>query len=181
MHSSSPWPAADGLWLGLAALGGLIIPLGEGQMGSSRDSSCYRLSHITLGCQSLQESFGMPWRRTSPATPSSISRFPGEAMADVREGVLSTVVWSNVMTPSSTSPCFPVLALAPPCHRAVSCFPVPAGPGCCWAGCRAVPPQRMSQQRGFFFLKSCLAAYGNNKSSIIFNGEADGLDDWFDF
>lgn len=75
----------------------------------------------------------------------------------------------------------PPSAVHPPCHHTVSCFPVPAGPGCHRAGPRAVPLQQMSQQRGFFLLKSCLAAYGNNKSSIIFNGEADGLDDWFDF
>lgn len=42
-----PHLQGDGLWLGLAALGGLIIPLGEGQIGSSRDSSCYRRSHST--------------------------------------------------------------------------------------------------------------------------------------
>lgn len=45
-------------WLGLAAPDGLIIPLGEGQVGSSRGSSHYRLSHIILSCQSLQKILG---------------------------------------------------------------------------------------------------------------------------
>lgn len=106
MHSSSPWPAAgEGLqvessWLGLAALHGLIIPLGEGQVGSSKGSSCYRLSHITLSCQSLQKSFGMSWRGAGAANP------PPSA-------VIPTVAWSNAINPS-TSPCSPVPALHPP-------------------------------------------------------------------
>lgn len=69
----------------------------------------------------------------------------------------------------------------PPCHHISLCFPNPAGCDRHWGAHRAIPSQQMSQQRGFLLLTSCLADYGNNKSSIIFSGEADGLDDWFDF
>lgn len=64
-------------WLGLAALGRLI-PLGEGRVGSSKGRSCYRLSHITLGCQSLQKSFGMSWRVAGTATPPPSAGFQGK-------------------------------------------------------------------------------------------------------
>ena len=72
------WKARGSGWL-------LIIPLGEGQVGSSKDSSCYRLSHITRGCQSLQKSFGMSWRRAGTAAPSPSAGFPGEVMAGGHE------------------------------------------------------------------------------------------------
>ena len=84
VHSSSPWPHN---WGGLAdwkAHGSgwllsaeLIIPLGEGQVGSSEGSSRYGLSHITLGCQSLQKSFGMSWTRAGTATPPPSAGFQG--------------------------------------------------------------------------------------------------------
>lgn len=121
------------------------------------------------------ETFGDVLEGSRCCDPSSSSRFAGEA-AGHQPFPRGVGAMPRTPAPSLLSPVHHIPLVTAPCPASL-----------CQQDPGAVPPQQMSQQRGFFFiifflllLKSCLAAYGNNKSSIIFNGEADGLDDWFD-
>lgn len=123
-HSSSPlpgaWPAAgaalqmESSRLCPAALGGLRIPLGEGQVGSSEGGSDYRLSRIAPGCQSLPRPLGMSWRGAGAVTPPP----PAAALLGRQLGS-SRSPWcgSNAMRPSVV-PAVPQ-APYPPCHHTV--------------------------------------------------------------
>lgn len=132
-HSSSPlpgaWPAAgaalqmESSQLCPAALGGLRIPLGEGQVGSGEGGSDYRLSRIAPGCQSLPRPLGMSWRGAGAVTPPPLQQplcWGGSWAAAVPRGVgampcapASSLLSPRHHIPLVTTPCCPIAANVP--------------------------------------------------------------------